>query len=322
MDLLNYYDSDDGSASNVDTRAENVASVSAAAKVAVKKDAVPVKTTQLSTTTTSNNQATKKRKVIDISFLPQHIQNALLHGDSALDSDAEDDNEAKTRNEEPHVPVSKKQAKGPSEVIDPLIAMLPAPSNPKHAKEASAYQFTTVAPRTKTTTNLQPPAYQSSSSTHQMNKYDDDNEEYEIESPRYQPAQQHYYQQETEQEEYDPNPAMSSQSKNKRHQREVEQMLMAGDLSAIDTSAIAEVSGQKHWNQMEYTDKMQREALIIKQYTQDGTIKSAMQPTKLQNRRHQLTSMAMKAAETEIAMLDSQTAKGRNKTQSKAKYGW
>jgi len=327
MDLLNY-DSDDTSANT----AEKTVEVSGCLKVASKVASKP-RTMNLAAQPT--NQPAKKRKIVDISFLPQHIQNALLHGDSTLDSDAEDEPTSKLSTSATNTRRNGIKGAGATvESVDPLLAMLPVPINPKHAKEAELYEFTkpkSANSLPRSTATKEPPAYQSSSSKYLAVDNDrDDVEDHAHGTSQFHAKQNqstsslssHHYEVDNEEEDFDPNPELSSHAKSKRHQREVEQMLMAGDLSAIDTSAIPEISGQRNWNQMEYTDKMQREALIIKQYTQDGTIKSAMQPTKLQNRRHQLTSLAMKAAETEISMLDAQTARGRNKAQSKQKYGW
>lgn len=68
--------------------------------------------------------------------------------------------------------------------------------------------------------------------------------------------------------------------------------------------------------------------------------KLLLQPTKTQNKRHHINSLVMKAAETELALMDVRGGRGRTKAEtqvrkmfvyfylplifnvSKAKYGW
>jgi hypothetical protein len=44
--------------------------------------------------------------------------------------------------------------------------------------------------------------------------------------------------------------------------------------------------------------------------------------SKVQNRKHQLSSLAIKAAEMELAMLEKRDARGLSKAQTQGKYGW
>ncbi len=45
-------------------------------------------------------------------------------------------------------------------------------------------------------------------------------------------------------------------------------------------------------------------------------------PSKTQNRKHQLNSLAMQAAQTELAMLDAKGSRMKSKSETQGKYGW
>lgn len=47
-----------------------------------------------------------------------------------------------------------------------------------------------------------------------------------------------------------------------------------------------------------------------------------IQPTKLQNRKHQINSLVFKAAETELQLLEMKTNRNRTKSETQRKYGW
>lgn len=83
----------------------------------------------------------KKRKLLDISILPDHIQKALIHGETSL-GDSDDDEFAPTTQSKSHS-TAKGGAKSSTgkvnsvkEQLDPLLAMLPAPTNKEDALDS------------------------------------------------------------------------------------------------------------------------------------------------------------------------------------------
>jgi hypothetical protein len=108
----------------------------------------------------------------------------------------------------------------------------------------------------------------------------------------------------------------------RRKGRDIELQLLAGDLSGIQNSAaVQDISTQHQWNEMRYTEQQEREKEVQRGFG-IGMNKMLTQVTKQQNRKHQLSSLAMKAAETELAMLDKRGARNLTKSETQGKYGW
>lgn len=279
----------------------------------------------------------KKKKVLDISFLPEHIQRALTSGNSALDSDDEDDMKSST-NSASGPAASARTGRSNAAAADPLLALLPPPEHDKAAALDSMFSFAkpksdeprlfrqfTSDPDTKNTT---------------VEDVQEDEDEPLLGPPlsnfgqplSTQPSQQQFYQpfQSTHQDNEEDFPHQqqqqqpSSASQKKRQQRELEQMLLSGDLSALDgaQAKIQDINVTSEWDAAQYVDQKSKEAAIMRQYTSNGALKSVVLPTKSQNRKHQLTSLAMKAAETEIAMLEASASRGKTKSQTASRYGW
>ena len=53
-----------------------------------------------------------------------------------------------------------------------------------------------------------------------------------------------------------------------------------------------------------------------------GALKAIAQPNRLQNKKHQINSLAMAAANAEIEMYDSRGTRNKTKAETQAKYGW
>lgn len=66
------------------------------------------------------------------------------------------------------------------------------------------------------------------------------------------------------------------------------------------------------------------EAEVMKAFSVSGAKgeKNVMPPSKGQNKRHHINSLALSAAETELAMLDARGVRGKSKAETQAKYGW
>lgn len=116
---------------------------------------------------------------------------------------------------------------------------------------------------------------------------------------------------------------MQSPVSRKKRERELEQQLLAGDLSALKHARVTTVDTHFDWDARNYMDGQMKEVMIRKAYAGDGGSKlAAQQPNRVENRKHQLTSLAHKAAETEIALLEARSQRAKTKSQTQSKYGW
>jgi hypothetical protein len=331
----------------------------------------------------SLNSAIKKKKTLDISFLPQEIQDALLKGVNE-DSDSEDDQRGKK--------LTQKDSQKLFSESDPLLSMLPPPksSNANNNTVVSSSSFfssslssSTVPPSSSsgiqplsqshssflprnTSSSLirssVPPVSSysgssvSSSSSNlpstittnlasqpninmllnpNFNYHDSDGEEEEEQDPRVaKPAKIHQPSSSSFSSSLfnDESSLLSKQEQflqKRKREREIEHSLLSGDTSLLDDENIASevtlrdvTAPSLSWDALGYAAKQEQEQAIINKYTGDGNVKGMMQPNKLQNRRHQLSSLALKAAETEIASIDAKTVRTKSKRQTQAKYGW
>ena len=112
-------------------------------------------------------------------------------------------------------------------------------------------------------------------------------------------------------------------SNKKKRDRDIELQLLAGDLSALDNrpNTIRELDVDHTWDVQKYTDQQISEHEIRKGFGL-GTSKSLMQVSKQQNRKHQLNSLAIKAAETELSLLEKRSHRMLTKSETQEKYGW
>lgn len=277
-------------------------------------------------TTTQQPTVSKKKKLLDISFLPNEIQDLLTRGDNGDDSD--EDIQPKHQKPFPKsipaktskVPTSKTQS------IDPLLRSLPPPKNTDPFDSAytkPATSNTTTKATTRTTTLQQINAKRDVATLYSDNNYEESHE-YEDEEEYAGKFVSTSYEQPIARDDDEKEIVQPANANKKRRERQIEHMLMSGDTSVLEQSQVREVSAAANhsWDALKYTDQQQKEAMIMKSYTSDGNIKSVVQPTRLQNHRHQLSSLALKAAETEIAMLDARGARTKSKSQTQSRYGW
>lgn len=110
-------------------------------------------------------------------------------------------------------------------------------------------------------------------------------------------------------------------SHKKRKDRDFELQLMSGDLSGLQNAPVQDITVQHQWNEQAYTEQQQREQEVQRGFG-IGVNKSLMMVTKQQSRKHQLSSLAMKAAETELAMLEKRGNRNLTKSETQGKYGW
>lgn len=117
---------------------------------------------------------------------------------------------------------------------------------------------------------------------------------------------------------------ISSASSNKRkRERDLEQQLASGNLLVANHIVSHDVNFEQFkWNQIEYDNQTKREQELREMYSGGAQAGGGVQPSKLQNRKHQINSLAMKAAETEIKMLEVKANRVKTKSETQAKYGW
>lgn len=282
---------------------------------------------------TSLDPIKKRKKTLDIAILPKEIQDALTRG--YVDSD-EDDNFQHSK-DGPILPTTGNSRSS-------LLALLPMPKSKETMDNSRQFIDTTSHPAIsrKSSGEDSPPSSPSRDSTalNRKSKSSLPNISLLL-NPNFGVAERGNGSSEAESVNDDnmepQNQRMSSgllvahsdygKNLKKKREREVEQQLMAGNTSVILNEDVPmtfnEVVAEHHtWDSIGYSTRQEREAAILSKYTKDGSVKGMIQPTKLQNRRHQLTSMALKAAETEIAMMDATTARRKTKAQTQAKYGW
>ena len=115
-----------------------------------------------------------------------------------------------------------------------------------------------------------------------------------------------------------------ARKRTRREEREIERSLLTGDVSTISGAHVIDVQGKQPWDSSAYDDRRHREEEVLSVYNFGGKggEKAIMQPTKVQNKRHHINSLAMHAAETELALLDARGQRSKSKAETMAKYGW
>jgi hypothetical protein len=112
-----------------------------------------------------------------------------------------------------------------------------------------------------------------------------------------------------------------NQNQKRKRERDIEQLLLSGNVDALHSLGnVQEIKNSHQWNQAEYLNQKEMARQIHQQYSIDKAGMTNI--SSVQNKRHQINSLAMKAAETELALLDSRSNLARNKQQAKQKYGW
>jgi hypothetical protein len=110
--------------------------------------------------------------------------------------------------------------------------------------------------------------------------------------------------------------------RSRREERDVELSLLAGDISSLDHAKIIDIAGPASWNSTAYQERRQKEAEVMGAFSGKGGDKIVAPPSRVQNKRHQINSLALQAAETELALLDARGHRSKTKSETQAKYGW
>lgn len=111
----------------------------------------------------------------------------------------------------------------------------------------------------------------------------------------------------------------------KRRERDIEQQLISGNLDAAQSlgGGMKEMRASNDWNAHAYTTQKQNEAELHKAFfAGKGSEKSIAPVSKLQGRKHQINSLVMAAAKTELALLNAKGERNLSKQETRGKYGW
>lgn len=111
----------------------------------------------------------------------------------------------------------------------------------------------------------------------------------------------------------------------KRKERDIEQQLISGNLDAIQSgnNGIKVVRASKDWDAHAYTTQKENEAELHRAFfAAKGGAKAIAPVSKMQGRKHQINSLVMQAAKTEMALLNAKGERNLSKQETRGKYGW
>jgi hypothetical protein len=120
-------------------------------------------------------------------------------------------------------------------------------------------------------------------------------------------------------------PPRKSAAANRKRERDIHLGLLQGDTSVIEMEGnFVDVRPSNEWDNSAYIaqQERQRELQSMFNFTEKGGDKMMSQPTKLQNKRHQINSLAFSAAESELDLLEAKGRQMKTKSETQAKYGW
>lgn len=110
----------------------------------------------------------------------------------------------------------------------------------------------------------------------------------------------------------------------RKRNRKLESELLNGNINVVQEKNCS-VANPSKWDKEKYMEKRKYEEEIGAVYKFGGTtgsLKAISQPNRLQNKKHQINSLAMAAANAEIEMYDSRGTRNKTKAETQAKYGW
>ena len=111
----------------------------------------------------------------------------------------------------------------------------------------------------------------------------------------------------------------------KKRDRDIEQQLISGNLDAAQTmgGGVREMRASSDWNAQAYTMQKQNEAELHRAFfAAKGGEKAIAPVSKLQGRKHQINSLVLQAAKTELSLLNAKGDRNLSKQETRTKYGW
>lgn len=283
----------------------------------VNEEGAQSRTSASVTSATKYTGSRKPTKKLEVSILPESIQAALSRGDTLNDSDSESDGEQRMRR-------SSANARSTG-----LLALLPPPTVVESAQSQYDYDSRLLekkAPIPKA--SVMPEVY--SSRISEYTKVEEEIEfvpSYEIRSVNTAP--------DVLSQSNSASTALSAavaterrvvqeqRSSLRKREREMETHLLQGNLSVglQGADVVSVVGGGHDWDAGEYRLKQQRESELrtIANGGKLGESAAYSMPSKLQNRRHQINSLAVNAAERELELLEAKGARNRTKAETQVR---
>lgn len=355
MDLLGDYNED---SDNESTSQQLVTQI---------PEKVPLSTNVIESNQQNKNKNGKKRKKLDISFLPENIQAALARGDTTGDSDSDQE-------DKPTLPLSSHDTSSSNDLLSKLPKPRSSDSGVKSLKQTGRPPV--VKGETKATVspplevNLDsgsdsdvddldtsilphsqdisaklsnpaaeiPPSIQFSP-TMTLPRFN-----YTLPIPSISPVVSSTFsphetpiQISNSSSTGAPQYQNMKSNHNRKRDREIETSLLRGDTSLMEAESqlfddsatfagaqLIDVQHNHEWDADYYytQQKRQKELQSIFNFKQNGGDKMMAQPTKLQNKRHQINSLVMSAAESELELLEAKGRQMKTKYETQSKYGW
>lgn len=286
----------------------------------------------------------KKVKKLDISFLPPEIQAALVRGDHMSDSESDGEQPARKSVTETSSSATRaataasertrhmlKQLPKPQRDTDscqlsaapkaqPLIALSGGSADVADSPPRSCYDYSSGSGKN---VSYAPPARVSVCAAPPLRNLPSAVQTGQLPLPSSAilgaappPHQQHY--------SAPPSSASATNSKSSRkREREIQQELLNGNVAVVQQSKFVDVSSDgKGWDSSTYNERQRREAEVASMFGQKAGANMIAQPTKAQNRKHQINSLAMSAASVELDLMEARGARSKSKSETQAKYGW
>lgn len=113
--------------------------------------------------------------------------------------------------------------------------------------------------------------------------------------------------------------------KSRKRERDIQNLLLHGNVSAamnMSGGNMVEVRRDSTWDDSRYREQKKKEEELKSMFGSASGNNMIAQPTKNQNRKHQINSLAFSAAESELELLEARGRQYKTKAETQAKYGW
>ena len=102
----------------------------------------------------------------------------------------------------------------------------------------------------------------------------------------------------------------------------MESELLSGNIDVVsgdNGKSSSFVSSFSSWDRSAYADRTALEREVNNTYKIGDKV---AQPSKMQNRKHQINSLAAAAAQSELEMYEMKGNRNKTRAETQAKYGW
>lgn len=262
-----------------------------------------------------------KVKKIEINFLPPEIQMALARGDSLNDSDDEDIYQR----------VSSKFSSKINSGMKDLLSLLPKPQNDEDYKRTKTDHRVKKSEKNVSNSLQETQLGKCSLSKSELGTCSS-KELFNFEmSSIYPPNTLQSYDIDSKTDivpnlntpilETNENLANFDQkniNKRRRNARDTEYSLLNGNIDVLKDGKFKEIDSSviNKWDVVTYLAQQELETEL------QASLVDSNIPTRTQNRKHQINSLAVQAAKMELSLLEAKGTKNRSKYETQAKYGW